>query len=158
MPTIETAVKVSETQYNKFTVILQPEVFNDSNGPVTYYGVIVCTNTTGMSYRCFHTVWCQHFIQCHECKTSSSLHIKCFSWFKSDVKVSFTSTGCKTTSESNQWLSNTYDQWKENQCSTYLAVIKDTRHRNVDEHVVIGDQTSWKGYKNGELYAKGSYR
>lgn len=55
VPTIETAVKVSDTQYNKFTVILQPEVFNDANGPVLYYGVLVHADTTGMSIRCLFT-------------------------------------------------------------------------------------------------------
>ncbi|XP_057193959.1 receptor-type tyrosine-protein phosphatase eta [Triplophysa rosa] len=111
VPTIETAAKVCDTQYNKFTVILQPEVFNDSNGPVLYYGVLVCSDATG----------------CH--------------------------------TESNQWLLNTYENWKANRCSAYLAIVKATAHRNVDEHtIVIGDQTQWNGYTNGELYAKGSYR
>ncbi|KAA0723485.1 Receptor-type tyrosine-protein phosphatase eta [Triplophysa tibetana] len=111
VPTIETAAKVSDTQYNKFTVILQPEVFNDANGPLLYYGVLVRADTTG----------CQI--------------------------------------ESNQQLFYTYDYWKAHRCSTYLAVVKATAHRNVDEHtLVIGDQTQWNGYANGELYAKGSYR
>ncbi|XP_056603685.1 receptor-type tyrosine-protein phosphatase eta isoform X3 [Triplophysa dalaica] len=111
VPTIEKAAKVSETQYNKFTVILQPEVFNDANGPVLYYGVLVHADATG----------CQI--------------------------------------ESNQLLFNTYEHWKANRCSTYLAVVKATVHRNVDEHtLVIGDQTQWNGYTNGELNAKGSYR
>uniref|UniRef100_A0A8C1PAW8 protein-tyrosine-phosphatase n=1 Tax=Cyprinus carpio TaxID=7962 RepID=A0A8C1PAW8_CYPCA len=35
------AVSISELQYNKFTLILQSDVFNDSNGPVLYYGVLV---------------------------------------------------------------------------------------------------------------------
>lgn len=110
VPTIETAAKVSDTQYNKFTVILQPEVFNDSNGPVLYYGVLVCSDTTG----------------------------------------------CKTNSESNQWLLNTYERWKANLCSTYLAVV--VKAKEDEPTIVIGDQTQWEDYRNGELYAKGSYR
>lgn len=43
------AVSISELQYNKFTLILQSDVFNDSNGPVLYYGVLVYSGTIGMS-------------------------------------------------------------------------------------------------------------
>uniref|UniRef100_A0A9J7Z0J2 protein-tyrosine-phosphatase n=1 Tax=Cyprinus carpio carpio TaxID=630221 RepID=A0A9J7Z0J2_CYPCA len=39
------AVSISELQYNKFTLILQSDVFNDSNGPVLYYGVLVYSGT-----------------------------------------------------------------------------------------------------------------
>lgn len=44
-----TAVSISELQYNKFTLNLQSDIFNDSNGPVLYYGVLVYTDTLGMS-------------------------------------------------------------------------------------------------------------
>ncbi|KAL1271207.1 hypothetical protein QQF64_030223 [Cirrhinus molitorella] len=44
VPKIE-AVSVSELQYNKFTLIIQSDMFNDSNGPVLYYGVLVYSNT-----------------------------------------------------------------------------------------------------------------
>ncbi|XP_059369293.1 receptor-type tyrosine-protein phosphatase eta-like isoform X2 [Carassius carassius] len=40
-----TSVIVSDLQYNKFTLILQSDVFNDSNGPVLYYGVLVYSGT-----------------------------------------------------------------------------------------------------------------
>lgn len=55
VPTIESATVLSDTQYNKFTVVLQP-IFNDSNGPVLYYGVLVCSNGTGMFYRCLISI------------------------------------------------------------------------------------------------------
>ncbi|XP_026071307.1 receptor-type tyrosine-protein phosphatase eta isoform X2 [Carassius auratus] len=44
-----TSVIVSELQYNKFTLILQSDVFNDSNGPVLYYGVLVYSGTIDCS-------------------------------------------------------------------------------------------------------------
>ncbi len=44
-----TAVSISELQYNKFTLNLQSDIFNDSNGPVLFYGVLVYTDTLGMS-------------------------------------------------------------------------------------------------------------
>uniref|UniRef100_A0A673M4Z8 Protein tyrosine phosphatase receptor type Ja n=1 Tax=Sinocyclocheilus rhinocerous TaxID=307959 RepID=A0A673M4Z8_9TELE len=43
-----TAVSVSELQYNKFTLNLQSDIFNDSNGPVLYYGVLVYSGTIGI--------------------------------------------------------------------------------------------------------------
>ncbi|XP_043101766.1 receptor-type tyrosine-protein phosphatase eta isoform X2 [Puntigrus tetrazona] len=36
-----TAVSIYELQYNKFTLNLHSDIFNDSNGPVLYYGVLV---------------------------------------------------------------------------------------------------------------------
>ncbi|XP_052005244.1 receptor-type tyrosine-protein phosphatase eta [Xyrauchen texanus] len=114
VPKIETAATVTDKQYNKFTLILQPEVFNDSNGPVLYYGVLVSSGT----------------IDCSD----------------------------KSSSQFDQCLLKTYKDWKEKQCTTYLAILKDTRHRNVEEQtIVIGDKTEWMGYTNGELDAKGSY-
>lgn len=50
VPKIE-AVSISELQYNKFTLNLQSDIFNDSNGPVLYYGVLVYSGTIGMSYK-----------------------------------------------------------------------------------------------------------
>ncbi len=44
-----TAVSISELQYNKFTLNLQSDIFDDSNGPVLFYGVLVYTDTLGMS-------------------------------------------------------------------------------------------------------------
>ena len=44
-----TAVSVSELQYNKFTLILHQDIFNDTNGSVFYYGVLVSSGTAGMS-------------------------------------------------------------------------------------------------------------
>lgn len=74
--------------------------------------------------------------------------------------VSFT-LGNSTT-EFGKFLSNTYNVWKAKKCSTYLAIVKETRNRNVDEHtIVIGNRaenTTGGGYMNGELDAKGSYR
>lgn len=43
------AVSVSEVQYNKFTVFLHQDIFNDTNGPVIHYGVLVSSVTDGMS-------------------------------------------------------------------------------------------------------------
>lgn len=44
-----TAVSVTEVQYNKFTVILNQDIFNDTNGSVIHYGVLVSSVTDGMS-------------------------------------------------------------------------------------------------------------
>ncbi|XP_016407120.1 receptor-type tyrosine-protein phosphatase eta-like [Sinocyclocheilus rhinocerous] len=46
-----TAVSVSELQYNKFTLNLQSDIFNDSNGPVLYYGVLVYSGTIVLKQR-----------------------------------------------------------------------------------------------------------
>lgn len=51
-------------------------------------------------------------------------------------------------------LLNTYEDWKAKLCSTFLAVVKETGSTSVQ----IGDGTMWKGYKNGELNAKVSYK
>uniref|UniRef100_A0A671RZS0 protein-tyrosine-phosphatase n=1 Tax=Sinocyclocheilus anshuiensis TaxID=1608454 RepID=A0A671RZS0_9TELE len=103
-----TAVSVSELQYNKFTLNLQSDVFNDSNGPVLCYGVLVYSGTI-------------------DCLDKSNKLDRC--------------------------LLNTYEDWKAKLCSTFLAVVKDTGSTSVQ----IGDETMWKGYKNGELNAKVSY-
>ncbi|XP_051564734.1 receptor-type tyrosine-protein phosphatase eta-like isoform X1 [Myxocyprinus asiaticus] len=114
VPKIETAVTLTEKQYNKFTFILQPEVFNDSNGPVLYYGVLVSSGTIDYSG--------------------------------------------ESSTQFDQCLLKTYKDWKAKRCTTYLAFVKDTGLRNVKEQtIVIGDQTTWMGYTNGELDAKGSY-
>jgi len=44
-----TAVSVSELQYNKFTLNLHQDIFNDTNGSVSHYGVLVSSGTDGMS-------------------------------------------------------------------------------------------------------------
>ncbi|XP_073668808.1 receptor-type tyrosine-protein phosphatase eta isoform X2 [Paramisgurnus dabryanus] len=44
-PVIEKAVNVIDKKYNTFTLRIQPEVFNNSNGPVLYYGVLVSSTT-----------------------------------------------------------------------------------------------------------------
>lgn len=44
-----TAVSVTDTQYNKFTVSLAQDIFKDTNGSVIYYGVLVSSGTDGMS-------------------------------------------------------------------------------------------------------------
>ncbi|XP_016092717.1 receptor-type tyrosine-protein phosphatase eta-like [Sinocyclocheilus grahami] len=103
-----TAVSVSELQYNKFTLNLPSDVFNDSNGPVLYYGVLVYSGTI-------------------DCLDKNNKLDRC--------------------------LLNTYEDWKAKLCSTFMAVVKDTGSTSVQ----IGDETMWKGYKNGELNAKVSY-
>ncbi|XP_073693105.1 receptor-type tyrosine-protein phosphatase eta [Garra rufa] len=115
VPKIE-AVSVSELQYNKFTLLIQSDMFNDSNGPVLYYGVLVYSDTI-------------------DCFDESQKFDKC--------------------------LLNTYEDWKAKKCSTFLAVVKkqdQTESRSVQtQTIIIGDETVWKGYKNGELNAKGIY-
>uniref|UniRef100_A0A8C1G9M2 protein-tyrosine-phosphatase n=1 Tax=Cyprinus carpio TaxID=7962 RepID=A0A8C1G9M2_CYPCA len=115
VPKIE-AVSISELQYNKFTLNLQSDIFNDSNGPVLYYGVLVYSGTI-------------------DCLDKSKKFDQC--------------------------LMKTYEDWKAKRCSTFLAVIREqgqTGSRNVQtQTVIIGDETMWKGYKNGELNAKDTY-
>ncbi|XP_042583947.1 receptor-type tyrosine-protein phosphatase eta-like isoform X1 [Cyprinus carpio] len=115
VPKIE-AVSISELQYNKFTLNLQSDIFNDSNGPVLYYGVLVYSGTI-------------------DCLDKSKKFDQC--------------------------LMKTYEDWKAKRCSTFLAVIRkqgQTGSRNVQtQTVIIGDETMWKGYKNGELNAKDTY-
>ncbi|XDV18094.1 hypothetical protein PO909_023862 [Leuciscus waleckii] len=116
-----TAVHVSELQYNKFTLILHQDIFNDTNGSVFYYGVLVSSSTD-------------------DCWVKTKLLDRC--------------------------LLNTYEAWKAKRCNTFLAVVKTTagleglnnRSRSVqDQKIIIGDETMWNSYKNGELNAKGSY-
>ncbi|XP_073715202.1 receptor-type tyrosine-protein phosphatase eta isoform X2 [Misgurnus anguillicaudatus] len=45
-PVIKKAVNVIDKTYNTFTLSIQPEVFNNSNGPVVYYGVLVSSSGT----------------------------------------------------------------------------------------------------------------
>uniref|UniRef100_A0A8C2K595 protein-tyrosine-phosphatase n=1 Tax=Cyprinus carpio TaxID=7962 RepID=A0A8C2K595_CYPCA len=115
VPKIE-AVSISELQYNKFTLNLQSDIFNDSNGPVLYYGVLVYSGTI-------------------DCLDKSKKFDQC--------------------------LMKTYEDWKAKRCSTFLAVIRkqgQTGSRNVQtQTVIIGDETMWEGYKNGELNAKDTY-
>uniref|UniRef100_A0A8C2A0V7 protein-tyrosine-phosphatase n=1 Tax=Cyprinus carpio TaxID=7962 RepID=A0A8C2A0V7_CYPCA len=115
VPKIE-AVSISELQYNKFTLNLQSDIFNDSNGPVLYYGVLVYSGTI-------------------DCLDKSKKFDQC--------------------------LMKTYEDWKAKRCSTFLAVIREqgqTGSRNVQtQTVIIGDETMWEGYKNGELNAKDTY-
>ncbi|XP_050970837.1 LOW QUALITY PROTEIN: receptor-type tyrosine-protein phosphatase eta [Labeo rohita] len=115
VPKIE-AVSVSELQYNKFTLVIQSDMFNDSNGPVLYYGVLVYSNKI-------------------DCLDKSNNVDKC--------------------------LLNTYEDWKAKKCSTFLAVVRkqgETGSRNVQtQTIIIGDETNWNGYRNGELVAKGIY-
>lgn len=58
-------------------------------------------------------------------------------------------------------LLNTYEDWKAKKCSTFLAVVRkqgETGSRNVQtQTIIIGDETNWNGYRNGELVAKGIY-
>ncbi|XP_077085178.1 receptor-type tyrosine-protein phosphatase eta isoform X2 [Siphateles boraxobius] len=109
-----TAVRVSELQYNKFTLILHQDIFNDTNGSVFYYGVLVSSGTD-------------------DC------------WVN--------------TKNLDQCLLNTYEDWKAKRCNTFLAVVKKTTERRSgqDQTIIIGDETMWNSYKNGELNAKGSY-
>ncbi|XP_051991637.1 receptor-type tyrosine-protein phosphatase eta-like [Xyrauchen texanus] len=111
VPKIETTVTLTEKHYNKFTFILQPEVFNDSNGPVLYYGVLVSSGII-------------------DNLRESSTHYD-------QLK--------------------TYKDWKAKHCTTYLAVVKEGRRDMKEQTIVIGDQTTWNGYTNGELDAKGIY-
>ncbi|XP_067295076.1 receptor-type tyrosine-protein phosphatase eta isoform X2 [Pseudorasbora parva] len=107
-----TAVAVSELQYNKFTLVLGKDIFNDTNGLVIYYGVLVSDGTDD----------------------------------------------CRKTNKLDQCLLNTYEDWKAKRCNTFLAVVKSTGSRSVqDQTITIGDETIWNSYKNGELNAKGSY-
>ncbi|XP_016299433.1 receptor-type tyrosine-protein phosphatase eta-like isoform X2 [Sinocyclocheilus anshuiensis] len=111
-----TAVSISELQYNKFTLNLQSDIFNDSNGPVLYYGVLVYSGII-------------------DCLDKSNKFDQC--------------------------LLNTYEDWKAKRCSTFLAVVRkpgQTGSRNVQtQTIIIGDETMWEGYKNGELNAKDTY-
>ncbi|KAF4110980.1 hypothetical protein G5714_008011 [Onychostoma macrolepis] len=110
-----TSVNISELQYNKFTLNLQSDIFNDSNGPVLYYGVLVYSDT-------------------NDCSDKKKL---------------------------DQCLLNTYKDWKAKKCSTFLAVVRkqgQTGSRNAQtQTIIIGDETEWEGYQNGELNAKGTY-
>ncbi|XP_048040800.1 receptor-type tyrosine-protein phosphatase eta isoform X5 [Megalobrama amblycephala] len=107
-----TAVSVTDTQYNKFTVSLAQDIFKDTYGPVIHYGVLVSSGTDG----------------------------------------------CRRT-KLDQCLLNTYEDWKAERCNTFLAAVKNTAgSRSVqDQTIIIGDENEWNSYKNGELYAKGSY-
>ncbi|TRY85789.1 hypothetical protein DNTS_014591 [Danionella cerebrum] len=106
-----TAVRISERQYNRFTLIIQLDAFNGSKGTVLYYGVLVSSG----SFECL----------------------------EQDTKC----------------LLNTYNDWKAERSNTFLATVKSTDTRSVQEHIVaIGDQTMWNSYTNGELNAKGSYK
>ncbi|XP_026123520.1 receptor-type tyrosine-protein phosphatase eta-like isoform X2 [Carassius auratus] len=117
VPKIAT-VSVSEQKYNKFTLTLRSDIFDDSNGPVLYYGVLVYSGTTA------------------DCLDKNK---------KFD----------------GQCLLNTYEDWKAKRCRTFLAVIREkgqTEFTNVQtQTVIIGDGSEWKGYRNGELNAKGTY-
>jgi len=55
---------------------------------------------------------------------------------------------------------NTYEDWKAKRCNTFLAVVKKTTESKSmqDQTIIIGDETMWNSYKNGELNAKGIYR
>ncbi|XP_051755908.1 receptor-type tyrosine-protein phosphatase eta isoform X3 [Ctenopharyngodon idella] len=108
-----TAVSVTEVQYNKFTVILNQDIFNDTNGSVIHYGVLVSSVTD-------------------DCRVKTKL---------------------------DQCLSSTYEDWKAKRRNTFLAAVKNTTEsRSVqDRRIIVGDETMWNSYKNGELNAKSSY-
>ncbi|KAG1943170.1 receptor-type tyrosine-protein phosphatase eta [Pimephales promelas] len=109
-----TAVSVSELQYNKFTLNLHQDIFNDTNGSVSHYGVLVSSGTDAC-------------------------------WVK--------------TEKLDQCQFNTYEDWKAKRCNTFLAVVKKTTESKSmqDQTIIIGDETMWNSYKNGELNAKGIY-
>ncbi|XP_030649300.1 receptor-type tyrosine-protein phosphatase eta [Chanos chanos] len=112
-PNIEPAVVVSDTGYNQFTLKLDSILFNSSNGPVLYFGILVTSEMTGSAR-----------------SSSSSV---------------------------NQYLTKTYENWVAGETSTYLATVKQHQATDSQHTVVIGDETTWEGYKNGELNAKGTY-
>ncbi|XP_029524358.1 receptor-type tyrosine-protein phosphatase eta-like isoform X3 [Oncorhynchus nerka] len=66
-------------------------------------------------------------------------------------------------SNSSQYLVKTYQDWEAGSTTAYLATVKDNtnnsrrrkRAGNID--IYIGDETSWKGYTNGQLKAKREY-
>lgn len=111
-----TAVSISELQYNKFTLNLQSDIFNDSNGPVLFYGVLVYTDTL-------------------DCLDKSNKFDQC--------------------------LLKTYEDWRAKRCSTFLAVVRkqgQTGSRNAQtQTIIIGDETVWEDYTNGELNPKVTY-
>ncbi|XP_067258289.1 receptor-type tyrosine-protein phosphatase eta-like isoform X2 [Chanodichthys erythropterus] len=73
------------------------------------------------------------------------------------VLVSSGTDDCRGT-KMDQCLLNTYEDWKAEQCNTFLAAVKNTTgSRSVQgQTIIIGDETMWNSYKNGEL-SKGSY-
>ncbi|XP_062845375.1 receptor-type tyrosine-protein phosphatase eta [Trichomycterus rosablanca] len=63
-------------------------------------------------------------------------------------------------SQYNHYLTQTYDDWKSGQTSTYLALVYeniDAVAENVELTINIGDETQWNSYRNGPLSAKYSY-
>ncbi len=62
----------------------------------------------------------------------------------------------------DQCLLKTYTNWKEKQCSTFLAVVRkrgQTGSRNAQtQTIIIGDETVWEDYTNGELNPKVTYK
>ncbi|XP_067257258.1 receptor-type tyrosine-protein phosphatase eta-like [Chanodichthys erythropterus] len=75
------------------------------------------------------------------------------------VLVSSGTDDCRGT-KMDQCLLNTYEDWKAEQCNTFLAAVKNTTgSRSVQgQTIIIGDETMWNSYKNGELYAKDRYK
>lgn len=49
VPNIDMTVTVSDEKYNTFTLTVQPEMFNNSNGPVLFYGFLITSNKSGMT-------------------------------------------------------------------------------------------------------------
>ncbi|XP_036439768.1 receptor-type tyrosine-protein phosphatase eta [Colossoma macropomum] len=115
VPNVDTAVAVAYEEYNKFSLIVQREIFNNSNGPVLCYGFLITSDT---------------------------------------------SVSVNSRSQSDQYLTQTYENYQAGQTRTYLAVVHDNVGMSTEGAqliVVIGDGTQWNGYRNGPLSPKGSY-
>lgn len=60
------------------------------------------------------------------------------------------------------FLEKTYDQWKAKETDAYLATVKDIRvqSRSGEDvvNIIVGDESTWEGYRNGPLDATGKYQ
>ncbi|KAM9854710.1 receptor-type tyrosine-protein phosphatase eta-like [Aulostomus maculatus] len=66
------------------------------------------------------------------------------------------------TSNLSKYLGKTYKQWSEKATPVYLATVRErnVQSRSKEDHLLIdiGDGSTWEGYTNGALHAKGKYQ
>ncbi len=66
------------------------------------------------------------------------------------------------TSNLTQYLGKTYTQWTTEGIPVYLATVKENTLRSssgtTHMDIEVGDESNWKGYRNGPLEASGKYQ